>query len=540
MSPKKNILIIDDDSRLRSQLKRLTKEVIADCNILEADNYDSAIELINNHEINILVCDLFLSSNENKITIKDYIPKGIKVAQEAKKKNSNSFVIIVTSYLDSFLSNHHLLDYMQAGVNAFFDRAVTPYEKFSEPFKYQLQIASESIIFPDDSISKLWEIQNIKSYRSYWILICDLNDQNYHNLISDCLILEKTLPKPGASVLLLDIHDEDKLSYLIENNLLNDIDDYPILLIGESPEMLPNIKITSSLLRMIQESGNLTKFLNLIHTRLRYKNISEIAKQMELPEYWYWLNINNIKGFSSEKGLIEFDGGLKLINSKKPDTYNSVEEPKIFRDKIGNLVIETDHKTFVAIPQKKGVTATATSAARSISTGTAAFMPKSATELGSDTSISSVKGFAPFGSLMGIYDGAIVTGLSPNAFLTRITKELSNNGYTYLKLEKGNAKTEKTFVWYVAFPAISIPEEEKVYKLVLAKNPKKDRRDVFDKVIASFKDSPNWSVCSDILGEKEEASYLLLPKTKDKYVDKIRAKILMTKTLDQVFRGDHI
>lgn len=301
-----NILIVDDNPKLKSQLKRLTQGVIPDWRILSAGNYDKAIELINNNEFNILVCDLFLSSNESKITKEDYIPEGIRVAQEAKQRNSNLFVIIVTSFLDSFLSNYKLLDYMEAGVNTFFDRAVIPYEKFSEPFQYRLKMASNSIISPDDSAAKLWINLNIESCRSYWILVCDLNDQEHHNLIGGCLIWEKTLSKPGASVLLVDIRDENKLPYLIENNLIDDIPDYPMLLVDESSEMQSNVKISNRTLNTIQENSNITKFLNLIHTQLRYKNISEIAMRMESPKYWDWLNMDNIKGFSSEKGDIDF------------------------------------------------------------------------------------------------------------------------------------------------------------------------------------------------------------------------------------------
>ena len=349
MTPQKNIVIIDDDPRLRSHLKRLTAEVIPAWKILEADNYAQAIELVNNKELDILVCDLFLSSNESEITSKDYIPEGIDIAQIAKTKNPNLFVIIVTSYLDSFLSNYQLLDYMEVGVNAFFDRAVAPYEKFSEPFKYQLQIASDSIIFPHTPVSQLWEIQNIKSFLSYWILICDLNDQDYHDLIGSCLIWEKKLPKPGASVLLIDIHDESKFFHLRENSLLDDIHDYPILLIGESPEMLPNIKIASSSLTMIQKSGNLPKFLNLIHIRLRYKNISEIIKQMELSEYWKWLNINNRKYFSSKKGVIYFHNKNETHNrskviSKQNNIDKGIRIVRIFLASSSEL--ERDRKEF--------------------------------------------------------------------------------------------------------------------------------------------------------------------------------------------------
>lgn len=345
MSLQNNILIVDDDSRLRSQLKRLIREVVNNWNILEADNYDNAIELINNYEdeLNILVCDLFLSSSETKIKSEYFIPEGIKVAQQAKESNSNLFIIVVTSYLDSFLSNHQLIDYMETGVNAFFDRAVTPYEKFSDLFQYQLQIASDSIIFPDDSATKLWINLNIESCRSYWILVCDLNDQQQHDLIGACLIWEKTLSKPGASFLLVDIHDENKLPYLIDQSLIDDINDYPILLIGESPEMLSRIKIANRTLNIIQENSSITKFLNLIHTQLLYKNISDITNRMKLIKYWDWLNMNNIESFDLEQGLIKLCQERININISNPPS-DSCKIIKIFLASSSEL--ESDRREF--------------------------------------------------------------------------------------------------------------------------------------------------------------------------------------------------
>lgn len=556
-----NILIVDDNPTLRNQLKRLTESVIPDCNITEAENYEDTIALINNQKFDVLVCDLFLSSNESSITHKNYIPEGVQVAKEAKNK-FQPFTIIVTSNLDSFIENHQLLDYIDAGVTVFLDRSVIPYEKFSETFKYQLLIASKSLTSIQDSVASLWESQESKSYHSYWILIGDPDEDSYRNLMRDLLTWEKAIFSPEASVSLIKLDDE-KLSNLINNGILNDIDDYPILLISESPEMLSNIKIGSQTLKIIQENSSLTKFLNLIHTQLRYKNLSEIQNKMESPEYWNWLNMNNIKGFSHEKGGIELVGDFRLPNLEQNNFEKDEKEktkikhketidekPKIFRDNIGNLIIETDHKTFVAVPTKKEITVTAASAAKSISTGTAAFVAKTTTQTGSLSGavISAVAGLFSFESLMGIDTDPrkenetvsyIVTGLSPNAFLTRITQELSNYGYTYLKLENQKTQSEKILAVYVAIPAVSIPGEEKFYRLVISKKSKKDRLDVFKKVIESFKDSKNWSLYQDIPINEEEDAYLLFPTHEQKKADKIRASNLVTKTLEKAFSGNY-
>lgn len=126
--------------------------------------------------------------------------------------------------------------------------------------------------------------------RSYWILVCDAVDNKYRNLISDFLIWDKTRFSYETSILLVQPH-EDKLSYLIDNRILSNFDNHPILLVGESPEMLPNITIKSQALTIMQRNNNFTDFLTLIHTQLRYSNIFSIRKHMESEEYWNWLNI---------------------------------------------------------------------------------------------------------------------------------------------------------------------------------------------------------------------------------------------------------
>jgi DNA-binding NarL/FixJ family response regulator len=319
MSAVNNILIVDDDPVLRKQLKRMIQSVIPSWHILEADTYCRAIEMIQYNKFNILVCDLFLSSNESDITRTDYTPEGILVAKEARKINPRLFTIIVTSNLESFVYNHKILDYIDAGINAFFDRSTNPYEKFVKTFEYQLRIIDKSTIFSDNLVSRLWQTQSIECC-SYWIFIGDRDESNCRDLIGDILIWAKTLFLPEASVLLMRL-DDVNFSYLIENEIISDINDYPILIISQTSNMLENIKIGSQSLKIIKENNTLTNFLNIVHAQLRYKSISQIKKNMQLPNYWVWAHIPNIIGFSHETGSIELRPE-KEKNNIIGDTYN--------------------------------------------------------------------------------------------------------------------------------------------------------------------------------------------------------------------------
>ena len=144
MSQKKTILIVDDDLTLRNQLVRLTQEVIPNWQIIQADNYNDAINKVNQYKINVLVSDLYLKPDEDRNQNKS-IPSGIKVADYLRKKQPDSNIYIVSSNINTLISQAQLSEYISIGVTQFLDRNVTPYEKFSQLFQYQLQLIDKSI-----------------------------------------------------------------------------------------------------------------------------------------------------------------------------------------------------------------------------------------------------------------------------------------------------------------------------------------------------------------------------------------------------------
>ena len=214
---------------------------------------------------------------------------------------------------------------------------------------------------------------------------------------------------------------------------------------------------------------------------------------------------------------------------------------KILRDDIGNLVVETANGAFVAIPVDKNLTATAASAANSITKGSAGlintFFPKKSTMVAS--AISSIN-LNYFNDERAYSPGrAFISNLSPSAFLTRIQQEFSNTGYIYLKLENGDKEVEQDLVFYIAIPAILISEREKIYKLTLTNKSTQEKRNIFQKIVTRLRKSSNWLIESDISAKIEEISCFLLPKNSNQSINKIKAANLVNKTFEKAFTGDY-
>jgi hypothetical protein len=323
-----NLLIVDDIPELRRHLILIAKSITTKWNILEVETYEEFIELASTIEVNVLICDLFLSTSESDFIKKNHIPEGMEVARIAKSIHPSIYTIAVSSNLDSFLRNNQILDYIDAGVDVFFDRSATPYEKFSEPLKYQLSrfhqlvgfskrtLELSTLFTSHDLASSIWRNQETISCFSYWILIGNPDDSISRELIKELFGWEKTLGIPDASALLLQLHDS-RILKLIERKIIEGVDDYPTLLIGGSPEMIDTIKVHSMTLDIIHKNSLFAKFLSLVHIQLRSQSISEIKKKMKNSNYWNWLNVDGIISFSYETGVI-------TLRQNTPSTNQSI------------------------------------------------------------------------------------------------------------------------------------------------------------------------------------------------------------------------
>lgn len=319
MTPRKNILIVEDSPTLINQLRRFVESVIPDWTIFEARNYIDALEYIENKNMRILVSDLFLSPDETSITREGYIPESIKLIERAKQKNPSLVTIVVTNFFDSFLKNHQILDYIHIGVDVFLDRAVTPYGKFTERLRYQLTLASQAVIFPNDPTARLWKTRSIEAYRVYIVIICEPSYEDFRSLVGEIYAWAKQMISPESTTLLIrpDINS-DKYLCLIENNLLQhkDIGEYPILLIGESPDMAPGIMIRPRALSKIQKCDRLSQLLTLIYAKLCVKTLEEVKSTMVSKEFWDFLGADDIDGFIPDVGsFISSDQEQALIEA---------------------------------------------------------------------------------------------------------------------------------------------------------------------------------------------------------------------------------
>jgi CheY-like chemotaxis protein len=88
------ILIIDDIDILRKDLRRVVDEVFYGWDIFEASDYPIAMQILDKNKFDIVISDLKLREAKNDEF------EGLLIAQQVKKINVLSEVLVVTSHLD--------------------------------------------------------------------------------------------------------------------------------------------------------------------------------------------------------------------------------------------------------------------------------------------------------------------------------------------------------------------------------------------------------------------------------------------------------
>lgn len=346
MSFHKNILVVDDNDKLREQLIKLIIEVVPDWKIINANSYEAAIAIIDSSSICILVSDLYLEPNEELIY--NTVPSGIRVAQYLRNKQPDCFIYIVSSNIGILISQKQLSDYLEFGVNDFLDRNVDSYEKFSQKFQYQLKKVDQSIIEINSFPFIFWKPQDISTYESFWVLILDVNVRKYKDLIADCVIWQKNVSEPGAAFSFLHIHNDSKTSYLEKAGILNNFTN-PTLIFSDTHRLDDVIKISPKTLKQIirkdkesQDRIYLKLFLNLIHRKIRIgTTIFKLKEEMQDSKFWDFLDLDKIKGFCLDSG------NLKLSSDK--DTKTTIQYVNIEK---GNYN-ETIHGNYDETNKKK-------------------------------------------------------------------------------------------------------------------------------------------------------------------------------------------
>lgn len=108
---KKNILIVEDHELTRFGLKTTFENVDFVENLYEADSAETAIQVFNNNNIDIIIMDLGLP-NMN----------GIEATKQIRSANKDVKVIILTSHNDE----KEVLNSLKAGANAYCSKEINP------------------------------------------------------------------------------------------------------------------------------------------------------------------------------------------------------------------------------------------------------------------------------------------------------------------------------------------------------------------------------------------------------------------------------
>lgn len=108
---KYNILIVEDHELTRFGLKTTFENVDYVENIYEADSAETAIQIFNNKQIDIIIMDLGLP-NMN----------GIEATKQIRSSNKDVKIIILTSHNDE----KEVLNSLKAGANAYCSKEINP------------------------------------------------------------------------------------------------------------------------------------------------------------------------------------------------------------------------------------------------------------------------------------------------------------------------------------------------------------------------------------------------------------------------------
>lgn len=108
---KKNILIVEDHELTRFGLKTAFEGVEYVKAIYEAESAESAIEIFNNNNIDIVIMDLGLP-NMN----------GIEATQKIRSSNKDVKIVILTSHSEE----REVLNSLKAGANAYCSKEINP------------------------------------------------------------------------------------------------------------------------------------------------------------------------------------------------------------------------------------------------------------------------------------------------------------------------------------------------------------------------------------------------------------------------------
>ncbi|MFQ8626506.1 MAG: response regulator [Candidatus Gastranaerophilaceae bacterium] len=202
---KQNILIVEDHELTRFGLKTTFEGVDYVENIYEADSAETAIEIFNNNNIDLIIMDLGLP-NMN----------GIEATQKIRSSNKDVKIIILTSHNDE----KEVLNSLKAGANAYcskeinHQRLITVVQSVADGAAWfdpsiahiVLKASASSPTFDNDDNRKNYDLTSREAQ------ILKLMTEGYSNMeIAQILVISINTTKAHVANILQKLEVDDRL-----------------------------------------------------------------------------------------------------------------------------------------------------------------------------------------------------------------------------------------------------------------------------------------------------------------------------------------
>ena len=204
---KKNILIVEDHELTRFGLKTTFENVDFVENLYEADSAETAIQIFNNNNIDIIIMDLGLP-NMN----------GIEATKQIRSANKDVKVIILTSHNDE----KEVLNSLKAGANAYCSKEINP-QRLIEVVRFVADGAAwfdpsiAHVVLKASANSPSFETNETDNRKNYDLTsreaqILKLMTEGYSNMeIAQILVISINTTKAHVANILQKLEVDDRL-----------------------------------------------------------------------------------------------------------------------------------------------------------------------------------------------------------------------------------------------------------------------------------------------------------------------------------------
>ncbi len=202
---KQNILIVEDHELTRFGLKTTFEGVEYVDKIFEADSAETAIDIFDNNDINIIIMDLGLPKMN-----------GIEATRQIRNKNKDVRIIMLTSHNDE----KDVLNSLKAGANAYCSKEINP-----QRLVRVVQSVADGAAWFDPSIAHIvlkasantTDLSTGDNHKNYDLTtreaqILKLMTEGYSNMeIAQMLVISVNTTKAHVANILQKLEVEDRL-----------------------------------------------------------------------------------------------------------------------------------------------------------------------------------------------------------------------------------------------------------------------------------------------------------------------------------------